>query len=69
MILIDKLVGEVEQPPLLVAKYFFLLFILSLYIMFATTLKTLAFFTYACLIVFTPEMPSYYTFSINTLGL
>ena len=68
MILIDKLVGEVEQPPLLVAKYFFLLFILSLYIMFATTLKTLAFFTYACLIVFTPEMPSYYTFSINTLG-
>lgn len=36
--------------------------------MYATTLKTLAFFTYACLIVFTPKMPSYYTFSINTLG-
>ena len=36
--------------------------------MYATTLKTLAVVTYACLIVFTPEMPSYYTFSINTLG-
>ena len=36
--------------------------------MYATTLKTLGFLTYACLIVTTPGMPSYYTFSVNTLG-